>query len=125
MLFLDNLDNRGRTFLIVCGLTLLPVACAIPPLHFLYDTGSFAHPRSTGWLLGLLTLFSIFCEFRALLAIENKLSGKRDIFWFLRIPVGLVSACILVVSFHACLFIALPGLVFGDIPALLAKLRGL
>jgi hypothetical protein len=84
----------------------------------------FEGSRPTGWLLCLVTFFSIYCEFRALLEIERKPSGKRDIFWILRIPIGLVSACIFATSVYFCLFFAVPGLVFGDIPALLAKLRG-
>jgi hypothetical protein len=105
----------------VCGLTLLPVACAIPVLDFLEP--DLGRSRPTGWLLCLVTFFSIYCEFRALFEIENKLSGKRDIFWILRIPIGLVSAVIFVVSAYCCFSIALPGLIFGDIPRLLAKLR--
>jgi hypothetical protein len=83
----------------------------------------FEGPRPTGWLLSLVTFFSFYCEFRALLEIERKLSGKRDIFWILRIPVELVSACIFAASVYLCLFFAFPGLIFGDIPALLAKVR--
>jgi hypothetical protein len=118
MLDLDNMDKRGRTFLIVCCLTFLPLAIALPVSY-----RQWSIPQSTGWLLCLATLLTIYCEFRALFEIENKLSGKRDIFWVLRIPIGLVAACIFVVSVFVCLFIAIPRIIFGDIPALLAKLR--
>jgi hypothetical protein len=83
----------------------------------------FYGPRPTGWAICLVALFSIYCEFLALLAIERTLSGKRDIFWILRIPIGMVSACIFIAGTYFCLFFGLPGLIFGDIPALLAELR--
>jgi hypothetical protein len=118
------MESRGRTFLTVCGLTLLPLACAIPVLLSV-DANFLSDGHSTGWLLCLLAIFSIYCEFKALVAIESKLSGKRDVFWFLRIPVGLISASVLVVSAHAFVTIAVPGIIFGDIPALAAKWRGL
>jgi len=113
------MGTRGRTFGIVCGLTLLPIACAIPVFRHLdyLDYSPTPSFRSTGWVLTLLTVFSMYCEFQALLRVENKLSGIKDIYWVLRIPVGLVSAIILVVSIHAFLMMALPGLIFGDIPA--------
>jgi len=123
---LNEVDNRGRTFFVVCGLTLLPLAIGLPALYFL-DSHSWTPERqhsSFGWLLCLISLLTIYCEFRALWEIEQKLSGKRDIFWFVRIPVGLVAACIFVVSVRTFVAIALPELIFGDIPALVTKVRG-
>ena len=122
------MDNRGRTFIVVCGLTLLPIACAVPVfwrLDYLDDLvyRATSPHHSTGWILTLLTVFSMYCEFQALLRVENKLSGTRDIYWVLRIPVGLVSAIFLVVSMHVFLVGALPGLIFGDVPAFFSKLR--
>jgi hypothetical protein len=118
------MDERGRTLLTACGLTLLPVASAIPLFQYV-ETDSWLNAHSTGWLLCLLALFATGCEFKVLLVIENKFSSKKDVFWYLRIAFGLMSALVLVVSAHAFVVIGVPGLIFGDIPTLFARLRRL
>jgi hypothetical protein len=110
-----------RTFLKACGFMLLPVAIALPALSW----AKFGPcGPSTGWSLTFFALISFYCEVHAFNIFRTNFSSQRDLFWWLKFPCGLLSVCIFFLSGIIFLFMALPALLFGDLPNLFAKLHG-
>jgi hypothetical protein len=100
---------------------VLPIAAALPALAFA-QFGPCG--PTTGWSLTLLTIAAFYCEIRAIRLFLKGMPGEKDLLWFLRFPLSLFSVGVLLVDTFVFLLMALPALLFGDLPNIAARLHG-
>jgi hypothetical protein len=100
---------------------VLPIAAALPALS-LAKFGPCG--PTTGWSLTALTVGSVYCESRAFGLFRKGVSGEKDFLWLTRFPLGLSSVCILILNVIVFVLLALPALLFGDLPNIFARTHG-
>jgi hypothetical protein len=113
------MDARSRGLLKAFCLMLVPVVIALPALAFA-NFGPCG--PTTGWSLTLLSLISFYCELRAFNIFQNSFSSMENRLRLIRFPLGFICISILLVDVALFFLMALPALVFGDLPNVFAKL---
>lgn len=114
------MDSRSKEFLKASGLMLSPVVIFLPA--FIFAKVGPCGP-TTGWSLTLFVAISMYCEVRAFNIFRTGFSAKSDVLRLLRFPFGFFCIGIVFLSAFIFVFLALPALVFGDLPNLFSLLH--